>query len=184
MGTVVKGGFENSVYQPGFWYPVGRDKDTLFYCHRLGMENVKLTPDVTGSSINPENMMYHIKDKNGNIHGVRYDDIVPMTDKEAKEAQENASGLFEINLSNINQIKDFLCAKFIPSYNWDSEEQKGEMMSKAKRPRDGLYRLIDGVRAQGHFINKEDFVERMKKKEEAFPWDKFADFLDYKLPNT
>lgn len=185
MGEIVTGSFTTK--DPRFpWNPWVDHKDTLFYCHRLGLDDLILTQDVLGNEFT-DAIMYHCfsrSDSTKRIYPVRAWEIVPASAKEAKIAQENSDGLFEINLANILQIRDFLVTKFIPSFNWESEEQKNSMLSAAKRARDGLHRDIERVRLQGSFLNKEDFVHRMKAENESFPWDNLGNFLDYTQPST
>lgn len=186
MGEVLNGNFTSSHNSRFPWNPWGEHKETLFYCHRLGLDDLTLTPDVLGGD-SSDAVMYHCiskSDATKRVYPIRAWEIVPAEAKEAKIAQENSEGLFEINLANIIQIKDFLITKFIPSYNWESDEQKASMLAAAKRARDGLHRDIEKVRLQGSFLNKEDFTVRLKAENEAFPWDKLADFLGYQLPST
>lgn len=182
MGEVVQGGFaaDRDLRMP--WNPI-TDREIAFYCSRLGLDDLYLTPDIVGS---PDSQIWYQvtskSDTSKRVYPVAPDEIVPTSSKEAKIAQETKDGLFQINLATIAQIKDLLINKFIPSYNWESDEQKAEQLSKAKRPRDGYFRDIEQERNQGSFENKEDFTTRMNAKQEGFPWGDLANFLDYKIP--
>lgn len=184
MGNVIQGGFA-PIANPGFpWNPWGEHKDVSFYCHKLGLDDLVLTTDINKNGDYLTYYVYSRKDPTKRTYPVFPDEIVLADSKEAKIAASNKVGLFEINLANISQIKDFFLTQFIPSYNWESEDQKAEMISRVKRPRDGLHREIETVRLQGSFQNKEDFVTRMSKQIENFPWAKFSEFIDYKLPSA
>jgi hypothetical protein len=167
------------------WNPYGEHKETLFYCNRLGLDDLILLPDIDGNG--DENSMYYVRsisDASKRIYPARHWEIIPTAIKEAKIAEETSQGLIEINLVNVQQLRDFIVNSFIPSYNWNSDAEKADYLSRAKKPRqDSYHQQITSERLQGSFLTKEDFVSRMSARtQDGFPWQKFSDLLDFRIP--
>jgi len=185
---VIKGG-KTQTDRPHIWNPIGEHKGEHFYCERLGMDDLVLTPDILDIC---GRYQYNVKSARnpGRVYPVYGEEIVLSESREAKKAQITSDGKFKINLANQPQIKDFLVVKFIPSFPWQSTEEKSSeqvrdaMLSLAKQPRAGLVRQIEDERMQGYFLDTSTFIERMGKKVDNFPWSKFSDHLDFSLPIT
>jgi hypothetical protein len=184
---VLKGGKSLDVPSTS-WDVIGEHKNVHFYCKRLGLDDLILTPDVEKYG---DMLKYHVVSQRnpGRVFPVWAYEIVPTDSKEATKAQLD-DGQFSINLAPLPQIKDFLLTKFIVSYNWQSvgdmtaEQVRAEWLSKAKQPRYGIARQVEDERLQGYFLDTSTFIERMTKRVEGFPWIKFAEFLKFDTPVT
>jgi hypothetical protein len=190
MGELVAGVFNRTPHLP--WSPT-EDADKEFWCERLGIY-CRLAPEVLYDGARAT---YHIYQSGvgasarRRLFPVQSHEIIPAESKAAKKIDtEKGNILFPINKSNFDQIRNFLADDFAPSYPWQGtdelspEEVKKGIISRIKAPRNGLAREIENERSEGYYIDATTFVERLKKRYEAFPWDEVAKFLDYSTPIT
>lgn len=188
MGEILQGKFNRSPRFP--WSPVD-DADQEFWCERLGIYCF-LEPEVLfyGSRA-----IYHVRQA-GQSRGTRpypvfSEEIIPSENKAAKKIDtEKGNVLFPINRSNYDQIRNFLADDFVPSYQWAATEEKTPdevrklALSRVKAPRNGFARDVEDERAQGYFLDKATFTQRMEARSGQFPWETVANFLEFSTPIT
>lgn len=186
MSNLVTGKFNRNSQFP--WNPI-EDAEQEFWCERLGIY-CKLSREILADGGRTTYHVYQSGTNQHRLYPVLAHEIVPAESKSAKTKTVGKDEFFPINKSNWDQIKNFLVDNFINSYPWENtpekthDEIKKQMISMARAPRNGLARLIEIERQEGYFLDKSTFAQRMNKKHESFPWQRFADFLSYETPIT
>lgn len=150
-----------------------------FWCEELE-SFVRLTGDV-----NVDGTYYVNKSGDGTFRrwGVKGDKLVL---KEQAPSSAPKSEYLLINSAAWADIKNCLVTKFIPSYPWSKKGDKSpteireEMLSLAKSRKQGLASFIEDERKAGKFEDTRNFVLRMNNVHESFPWQDFAQMLDFK----
>lgn len=177
--SVEKTNAENTLPSDAPVFPWQSTDKREFWCEDL-QSFVRLTGDV-----NADGTYYVNKTGDGTFRpwGVKGNKLVP---KEQAPSTAPQSEYLLINSAAWADIKNCLINKFIPSYPWSKKgdklptEIREEMLNLAKSRKQGLASLIEDERKAGKFEDTRNFVLRMNNVYESFPWQDFAQMLDFK----
>ncbi|NJL10942.1 MAG: hypothetical protein HC908_14305 [Calothrix sp. SM1_7_51] len=162
------------------WNP--QDK-RVFWSQSLRCD-VRLTGD-----LNSDGNYYVVKVGEGyRRYPERGNKLSPKSDI-ADTLNNQESELLAVNLANWSDIKNCLLEKFIGSYPWSKtpdkspKEVREQMETLARSKQKGLATYISQERqtGRGRFTDKQEFVIRMTAIYDSFPWQDFAELLDFSV---